>query len=192
MTSSGWLQNFQVRKATFMGLCEELAPSLRSKDTRLRAALMVEKQVAIAVWKLATSDSYRSVANQFGVGKWTAEIILMQVCRAINRILLRRTVTPTLVGGFGQMGFPNCGGAIDDAHIPILAPAHRASKYVNRKGCFSLVLQVLVDHHWCFIDINAGWPGKMHDTRIFRNTGLLRKLQAGTFFPNQIPNRRGS
>ncbi|CAM5107143.1 unnamed protein product [Eretmochelys imbricata] len=48
-----------------------------------------------------------------------------------------------------------------------------------------MVLQVLVDHHGCFIDINAGWPRKVHDTRIFRNTGLFGKLQAGTFSPDQ-------
>ncbi|XP_065420489.1 uncharacterized protein LOC135974940 isoform X3 [Chrysemys picta bellii] len=88
-----WLQNFRMRKATFMGLCEDLAPTLRRKDTRLRAALPVEKQVAIAIRKLATPDCYRSVANQFGVGKSTVGIVLMQVCKAINRILLRRTVT---------------------------------------------------------------------------------------------------
>uniref|UniRef100_A0A8C3HP06 Putative nuclease HARBI1 n=1 Tax=Chrysemys picta bellii TaxID=8478 RepID=A0A8C3HP06_CHRPI len=184
-----WLQNFRMRKATFMGLCEELAPTLRCKDTRLRAALPVEKRVAIAIWKLATPDSYRSVANQFGVGKSTVGIVLMQVCKAINRILLRRTVTlgnvQEIVDGFAQMGFPNCGGAIDGTHIPILAPPHLGSKYVNRKGYFSMVLQALVDHRGRFIDINTGWPGKVHDARIFQNTWLFRKMQAGTFFPER-------
>uniref|UniRef100_A0A8C3H4R0 DDE Tnp4 domain-containing protein n=1 Tax=Chrysemys picta bellii TaxID=8478 RepID=A0A8C3H4R0_CHRPI len=178
-----WLQNFRMRKATFMGLCEELAPTLRRKDTRLRAALPVEKRVASAVWKLATPDSYRLVANQFGVGKSTVGIVLMQVCRAINLILLRRTVTlgkvQEIVDDFAQMGFPNCGGAIDGTHIPILAPPHLGSEYVNRKG--SMVLQALVDHRGRFIDINTGWPGKVHDALempivilgdpvVFRNT----------------------
>ncbi|KAM7177895.1 uncharacterized protein RBU57_001288 [Macrochelys suwanniensis] len=184
-----WLQNFRMRKATFMGLCDELAPTLRCKDMRLRAALMVEKRVAIAIWKLATPDSYRSVANRFGVGKSTAGIVLIQVCRAINRILLRRTMTlgnvHDIVAGFAQMGFPNCGGAIDGTHIPILAPAHLASEYINRKGYFSMVLQALVDHRGRFIDINAGWPGKVNDADIFQNTGLFRKMQSGTFVPDQ-------
>ncbi|XP_053863005.1 uncharacterized protein LOC128825021 [Malaclemys terrapin pileata] len=178
-----------MRKAIFMGLCEELAPTLRRKDTRLRAALPVEKRVAIAIWKLAIPDSYRSVANQFGVGRSTVGIVLMQVCTAINRILLRRTVTlgnmQEIVDSFAQMGFPNCGGAIDGMHIPILAPPHLGSKYVNRKGYFSMVLQALVDHRRCFIDINTGWPRKVHDARSFRNTSLFRKMQAGTSFPER-------
>uniref|UniRef100_A0A8C4YQS5 Putative nuclease HARBI1 n=1 Tax=Gopherus evgoodei TaxID=1825980 RepID=A0A8C4YQS5_9SAUR len=184
-----WLQNFRMRKATFMELCEELAPTLRRKDTRLRAALPVEKRVAIAIWKLATPDSYRSVGNQFGVGKSTIGIVLMQVCRDINRILLRRTMTlgnvQDIVDGFAQMGFPNCGGAINGTHIPILAPPHLASEYINRKGYFSMILQALVDHCGHFIDINTGWPGKVHDAPIFRNTGLFWKMQAGTFSPDR-------
>ncbi|CAM5160762.1 unnamed protein product, partial [Natator depressus] len=184
-----WLQNFWMRKATFTGLCAELAPTMWRKDTRLRAALPVEKQVAIAIWKLATPDSYRSVANQFGVAKSTVGVVLMQVCRAINRILLRRTMTlgnvGDIVAGFAQMGFPNCGGVIDGTHIPILAPAHLASEYINRKGCFFMVLQALMDHRGHFTDIKAGSSGKVHDARIFRNNGLLRKLQVGTFFPVQ-------
>ncbi|XP_065426829.1 uncharacterized protein LOC135976159 [Chrysemys picta bellii] len=181
-----WLQNFWRRKATFMGLCEELAPTLHRKDTRLRA---VKKWEAIAIWKLATPDSYRSVANQFGVGKSIIGIVLMQVCRAINRILLIRTMTlgnvQDIVVCFAQMGFPNCGGAIDGRHIPILAPAYLASEYITWKEYFSMVLEVRVDHRGHFIDINAGWPGKVHDAHIFQNAGLFRKLQAGTFFPDQ-------
>ncbi|CAM4666983.1 unnamed protein product [Caretta caretta] len=141
------------------GLCEELTPTLRRKEMRLSTALTVEKQVAIAMWKLATPDRYRLVANQFGVGKSTVGIVLMQVCRAIDRILLRRTVTlgnvHEIVTGFAKMGFPNSGGAIGGTHTPILAPAHLASKYINQKGYFSVVLQAPLDHCRRFIDINA-------------------------------------
>ncbi|KAM9143899.1 uncharacterized protein ACDP82_007612 [Pangshura tecta] len=184
-----WLQNFRMRKSTFLELCAELAPALRRKDTRMRAALTVEKRVAIAVWKLATPDCYRSVAKQFGVGKSTVGAVVMQVCRAINRLLLRRTVTlgnvQEIIDGFEAMGFPNCGGAIDGTHIPILAPDHLAREYINRKGYFSMVLQALVDHRGRFTDINAGRSGKVHDAHIFQNTGLYRKLHSGTFFPDQ-------
>uniref|UniRef100_A0A8C3J0A7 DDE Tnp4 domain-containing protein n=1 Tax=Chrysemys picta bellii TaxID=8478 RepID=A0A8C3J0A7_CHRPI len=184
-----WLQNFQLRKATFMGQRDELAPALQRKDTRMRAALSLEKGVAIALWKLATPDCYQSVANQFGVGKSTVGLVLMEVCGVINHILLRKTVTlgkmHDIVDGFAQMGFPNCGGAIVGTHIPILAPDHLATDYINWKGYFSMVLQVLVDHRGRFMDTNAGWSRKVHDACILRNTGLFRKLQVGTFFLDQ-------
>ncbi|KAG6927530.1 hypothetical protein G0U57_009716, partial [Chelydra serpentina] len=62
------LRNFRMCKGTFLELCDLLSPVLKHQNTRMRAALTVEKRVAIALWKLAMPDSYRSVANQFGVG----------------------------------------------------------------------------------------------------------------------------
>ncbi|CAM5102211.1 unnamed protein product [Natator depressus] len=180
-----WLRNFYMRRATFMELCDLLSPALKCKDTKMRSALTVEKQVAIALWKLATLDSYRSVGNQFGVGKST----VLQVTNAIIDQLLSRVVTlgnvQTAVDGFNPLGFPNCGGAIDRTHIPILGLDHLGSQYINRKGYFSMVLQALVDHKGHFTNISVGWPGKVHDARIFRNSGLFEQLQEETHFQDQ-------
>ncbi|CAM4645550.1 unnamed protein product [Caretta caretta] len=110
------LQNFRMRKDTFMELCDLLSPALKHMNTKMRAALTVEKQVAIALWKLATPDSYRSVGNQFGVGKSTVGAAVMHVAHTIKDLLISRVVTlgnvQVIVDGFAAMGFPNCGGAI--------------------------------------------------------------------------------
>ncbi|XP_065423512.1 uncharacterized protein LOC135975653 isoform X1 [Chrysemys picta bellii] len=186
---SQWLRNFRMRKGTFMELCDLLSPALKRQNTKMRAVLTVEKRVAIALWKLATPDSYRSVGNQFGVGKSTVGAAVMQVAKAITQVLLRKLVTlgnvQAIVDGFAAMGFPNCGGAIDGTHIPILAPEHQATEYINRKGYFSMVLQALVDHKGRFTNINMGWAGRVHDARVFRNTTLFKGLQQGTYFPDQ-------
>ncbi|CAM5073167.1 unnamed protein product [Natator depressus] len=183
-----WLQNFRMHKAAFQELCKELSPALTHSNAKMRAALTVEKQVAIALWKLATPDCYQSVGNQFVVRKSSVRSAVIQVARAINRLLLRRVVTlgnmQDIVDGFAAMGFLNCGGATDGTHVPILAPDYLAKEYINRKGYFSVVLQALVAHRGHFTDISVGWPGKVHDVRIFRNSRLFRKLQAGTFFPD--------
>ncbi|CAM5107915.1 unnamed protein product [Eretmochelys imbricata] len=186
---SQWLRNFRMRKATFLELCELLSPALKCRNSKMRAALTVEKRVAIALWKLAMPDCYQSVGNQFGVGRSTVETAVTQVASAITDVLLSRVVTlgnvQVILDGFAAMGFPNCGGAINGTHIPILAPDHLGNKYINCKGYFSTVLQALVDHKGCFTDINVGWPGKVHDAHIFRNSGLSEQLQEGTHFPDQ-------
>ncbi|XP_065421097.1 E3 ubiquitin-protein ligase TRIM15-like isoform X2 [Chrysemys picta bellii] len=109
-------------------------------------------------------DSYRSVGNQFGVGKSTVGAAVIQVANTIKDLLVSRVVTlgnmQVIVDGFAAMGFPNCGGVIDGTHIPILLPEHQASQYINRKGYFSMLLQALVDHKGRFTNINVGWPGK--------------------------------
>ncbi|CAM5083473.1 unnamed protein product [Natator depressus] len=186
---SQWLRNFCMCKGTFMELCDLLSPALKHKNTKMRAALTVHKQVAIALWKLAMPDSYQSVGNQFGVGKSTVGVAVMQVANTITELLLSKVVTlgnvQVILDGFAAMGFPNCGGAIDGTHIPILGPDHQDSQYINRKGYFSMVLQALVDHKGCFTNINVGWLGKVHDARIFRNSGLFKWLQEGIYFPDQ-------
>ncbi|XP_065441192.1 probable phospholipid-transporting ATPase IIB isoform X6 [Chrysemys picta bellii] len=185
---SQWLRNYRMRGRELSLNFELLSPALKRKDTRMRAALTVQKRVAIALWKLATPDSYRSVANHFGVGKSTVGVAVMQVANAIVELLLSKVVTlrnvQVIIDGFAAMGFPNCGGAIDGTHIPILGPDHQASQYINRKGYFSMVLQALVDHRGRFTNINVGWLGKVHDACVFRNSGLFRWLQEGIYFPD--------
>nr|XP_048700750.1 uncharacterized protein LOC125634278 [Caretta caretta] len=186
---SQWLQNFCMLKATFLELCELLSSTLKHRNTKMRPALTVEKRVAIALWKLAMPDCYWSVGNQFGVGKSTEGTAVIQVANAITDVLLLRVVTlgnvQVILDGFATMGFPNCGGAIDRTHIPILALDHLANQYINHKGYFSMVLQALVDHKGRFTIISVGWLGKVHDARIFRNSGLFKQLQEGTYFPDQ-------
>ncbi|CAM5106876.1 unnamed protein product [Eretmochelys imbricata] len=174
---SQWLRNFCMRKGTFMELCDLLSPALKRRNTKMRAALAVEKQVAIALWKLAT---HRSVRNQFEVGKSTVGAAVIQVANTITELLLSRIVTlgnvQVIVDGFAAMGLPNCGGVIDGTHIPVLGPDYLGSQYVNCKGYFSMVLQALVDHKGLFTDITMGWPGKVHDARSFRNAALFQQL----------------
>ncbi|XP_065407249.1 uncharacterized protein LOC135972605 [Chrysemys picta bellii] len=150
---SQWLRNFRMRKGTFLELCELLSPALKHKDTRMRAALTVQKRVAIALWKLATPDNYRSVANHFGVGKSTVGVAVMQVANAIIELLLSKVVTlgnvQVIIDGFAAMGFPNCGGAIDGTHIPILGPATRPASTLAERATF----QWCCKHWWTIGDV---------------------------------------
>ena len=65
-----------------------------------------------------------------------------------------------------KWGFPRCFGAIYGSHIPIVAPDESPKDYFNRKGWFSLNIQVLVDSRYRFIDLCIGWPGSVHDARV--------------------------
>ena len=91
-----------------------------------------------------------------------------------------------IVDGFDACwGFPQTAGAIDGTHIPILRPSgDSGSDYYNRKGFYSIVMQALVDYRGIFLDIYLGWPGKVHDARVFSNSSLYAKAQQGTFLPD--------
>lgn len=46
-------------------------------------------------------------------------------------------------------------------------------------------MQAIVEFRGLFIDINIGWPGKVHDARVFANSSCYRKGCSGTMFPNK-------
>lgn len=58
------------------------------------------------------------------------------------------------------------------AHIFQL-PSERGIDYYNRKDFYSIVLQAVVREDLRFIDIFAGFPGKVHDARVFRHSKLF-------------------
>lgn len=77
-----------------------------------------------------------------------------------------------------RCGFPGVVGAIDGTHIPIPAPKseHRVS-YINRHGTASMVMQVVVDYQLRFRDVCTGWPGSVHDARVYRNSPIAGMVE---------------
>lgn len=151
-----WLDNFRMSRSTFDFLRKEMSVRLQRQDTNFRKAITVEKRVAICLWHLATGEDLRSLAWRFGVGKSTVCEIVHDVCDAVVDILLPRIIKwPTgeklrsVIDGFlATWGYPQCAGAIDGTHIPIIAPSESSSDFFNRKGFYSIVLQVVVDHQY--------------------------------------------
>nr|XP_054932629.1 putative nuclease HARBI1 [Dermacentor andersoni] len=68
-------------------------------------------------------------------------------------------------------GFPGVTGCIDCTHIPIKSPGgDDAEVFRNRKGVFSINVQVVSGPELQFFDVVASWPGSVHDSRIFTNS----------------------
>lgn len=66
-------------------------------------------------------------------------------------------------------GFIGVDGAIDCTHIPILNPGgDQGENFRNRKGIFSINVQIVSGPRCEILDIVARWPGSVHDSRIFR------------------------
>lgn len=88
-------------------------------------------------------------------------------------------------------GFAQVAGATDGSHILIIRPDEGASDYHNRKGYYSTVMQGLVDYHGLFMDVCIGWPGKVHDARVFTNSSPYHKGINSTLFPDWKRNLCG-
>ena len=178
--------------ATFEILCGELRPYIQRVNTRFRLSISVEARVAVTVWRLATNVEYRTIAELFGLGRSTVGEIVLETCEVIAKQLLPKYVrVPNhdrlreIVDGFClRWGFPQTLGAIDGTHIPIIKPLDSAADYYNRKGYYSVLMQALVDFRGRFMNVNIGWPGKVHDARVLLNSSLYKDANDGKLFPN--------
>jgi len=77
-------------------------------------------------------------------------------------------------------------GCIDCTHVRIKCPnQEQAMLYVNRKGFYSINVQVVCDAQRRILDIIARWRGSVHDSRIWDSSRLKEefevKLQLCTF-----------
>ncbi len=176
-----WMNNFRMTKRTFNYLCEELHPFLHREDTNLRKAISVRKRVAVALWRLATNSDYRTIGHLFGISKASVCLVVDEFCMTAQDHLLPKYIKMPVGNELHRVieqfktkwGFPQCVGAIDGSHIPVKAPVEFHADYYNRKGWYSIILQGLVDSSYKFIEINIGWPGKVHDARVFANSMLF-------------------
>ena len=69
-------------------------------------------------------------------------------------------------------------GAIDGCHISIRPPSTCPENYINRKQFHSVILQAVCDNDMLITDVYGGWPGSVHDARVFRRSPLHDRLEA--------------
>lgn len=81
-------------------------------------------------------------------------------------------------------GFHKFAGEVHGTHIPVISPEDFPADYYNRKGWHSIIMQGMVNHLGQFMDVYIGWPGRVHDARVFANSALYRKGQDGQLLPN--------
>ena len=78
-----WKEHFWVTQETFEFLCDLVRVKLQKQQTSFRVPVSVEERVGLALWRLATGNSYRSCGLQFGLGKSTAKVICSEFEQAI-------------------------------------------------------------------------------------------------------------
>ncbi|XP_028797791.1 protein ANTAGONIST OF LIKE HETEROCHROMATIN PROTEIN 1 [Neltuma alba] len=190
--AEGFKHFFRVSKKTFEYICSLVREDLISRppsgliniEGRL---LSVEKQVAIALRRLASGESQVSVGASFGVGQSTVSQVTWRFIEAMEERAKHHLKWPD----FNRMedikswfessyGLPNCCGAIDATHIMMTLPAVQTSDdWCDQENNYSMLLQGIVDHEMRFIDIMTGLPGGMSFSRLLKCSGFFRLCENG-------------
>ncbi|XP_077384014.1 uncharacterized protein LOC144022774 isoform X2 [Festucalex cinctus] len=193
-----WMKDFRVSKDTFEYLCYRLGPELEKSDTNYRLCVPLRKRVAVALWKLATNNEYRSISHLFGIGISTVCHCVHNFCTAVEKVLLAEVIRLPCKNKLEDMaahfqtkwGLPQCVGAIDGSHIPIIRPEEYHTEYFNRKGWHSIILQAVVDAKGLFWNVFVG-AGSLHDARVLRLSGLWDLVDRGLLHSQETKNIHG-
>ncbi|KAL5702249.1 Basic amino-acid permease [Ranunculus cassubicifolius] len=185
--AEGFKYFFRVSMNTFEYICSLVRENLISRppsgliniEGRL---LSVEKQVAIAMRRLATGDSQVSVGRAFGVGQSTVSQVTWRFIEAMEERARHHLKWPepeqmeVVKSNFeDSFGLPNCCGAIDATHIIMTLPAIETSDdWCDKANNYSMFLQVIVDDQMRFLDIVTGWPGGMTVCRMLKCSGFYK------------------
>eukprot|EP00250_Pteridium_aquilinum_P000845 c11019_g1_i1 orf=313-1743(-) len=181
---------FRMTRSTFNRICDELGASVAKEDTMLRQAIPVKQRVAVCIWRLATGEPLRLVSKRFGLGISTCHKLVLEVCAAINDVLLPKYVqwpsnerTRIINDEFERMsGISDVIGSMYTTHIPIIAPKVNVAAYFNRrhteknqKTSYSVTLQGVVDTNGVFTDVCIGWPGSLSDEQVLEKSALYQR-----------------
>lgn len=196
-----WREHFRISRNTFQFICNLVRPELTRQDTTMRQAIAVEKRVAVALWRLATGDTYRATGLIFGIGRCTAMKCRDEFCSVLIRKAKHyikfpkgENETRRAIQEFENIStFPQVVGALlDGTHIKITAPRENPNDYYNRKKFHSMILQAVADANYKFIHVSTGYAGSMHDVRALRISSLIDAIDNAEILVSPVkrtPNR---
>ncbi|XP_051198596.2 uncharacterized protein [Lolium perenne] len=153
-----------------------------------------EEALGMFLWTLGSPQSVSQVQNRFKRSKETINRKFAEVLYCVNQLAgdiikpidpLFPTVHERLRDSRFTPHFDGAIGAIDGTHIPVTVPAAHMVNHVGRYGYSTQNVMAVCDFDLRFTSIVAGWPGSVHDTRIFKDT--LFKFEAN--FPHPPPGR---
>ncbi|CAO2149373.1 unnamed protein product, partial [Urochloa humidicola] len=187
VSAEEWVQNmlssrdscydlFRMSPTMFYRLHEVLVESYGLQSTSKSSSI---EALGMFLWMVGGQQSFRTVQHILTRSTGTIHKNFVKVLECLvklsDNILTPRdpefrTIHPKLQEARFHGLFNNCIGAIDGTHIPCIVPSDKVIEYMNRKGKTSQNVMAICDFDMRFIFVNAGWPGSVHDMRVFNDS----------------------
>ena len=194
-----WPNYFRVEKTSFDRICDLVREKMTKEETNMRRTIPLEKRVAIGLYRLASGDTFIRISYAFGIGTSTAHTICSEFEQALTDIRDDHIHFPSNdleisleIDKFEEKyNFPQIAGIVDGSHIPIRAPFTNKVDYYNRKQIYSVNLQVIANADLEILHASVGYPGSIHDARVWRLSGLFFKAERGDILHSPSRDIRG-
>ena len=190
MTDEEFRFNFRVSRVHFWELVvllkDHAAFQRKSSDSRGPLPKEAAHQLLILMKYYGcegSQSSSLSLAGFFGVGKGIIDICRKNALEALLSLEDRTYFWPDaserrLIASRIQEAyfFPNCVGLIDGTLLPLaFRPILHGENYLSRKRFYAIVMLVICDDNSRILYYHLGWPGSVHDNRVWRNCKINRR-----------------
>ncbi|KAL1501014.1 hypothetical protein ABEB36_006419 [Hypothenemus hampei] len=150
------------------------------RERRIPATVIATATVVTAyMWP--SLNSFRDVSDRFHMTKSTLFKVIRRVTYFLSNMSANVITWPNdfekvEIQTHFENSMPGVIGLIDGTHIRIDKPTEDADSYLNRKHYYSIQAQMVCDHQKKIRDIFVGYPGSVHDSRVFRRSPLCETL----------------
>lgn len=174
----------RMDSCSFQSLLIKIKSHSVFQPTGTKPQAPVELQLAIFLRRIGSKDEIFGICSRYGIAEGTVYLYCKRVMIAILSLKHELIKWPTgelrkmVHLGFNKIGgFNNVIGAIDGTHIILgNAPLKQPEIYWNRKKRYSIQCQAIVDHRGVFTDYEIGWPGSVHDAKVYRNSFFYQNV----------------
>lgn len=186
-----WKRHFRMTSSTFHQLLDIIGPAIERKNVGGRNPISVKEIMLISIEYLANNITMRTIAVIYGRSPSCVWKAIECFTKALQRRILDIVQWPEDLKKVEQQfrsraGMPGVVGAIDGCQIRIKAPAETQKDYLNRKFFHSINLLAVSLPDKSFSYVHIGYPGSVHDSRVYRNSSLGRLIRnnPSKLFPN--------
>ena len=164
---------FRMRRSVFYPLLDLLVGRYGLTST---CNMSSKEALALFLWTLGTCQTTDNVADRFEHSRSIISKKFYEVLDCVDRMAGDyiapkdrnfNEVHPKLQQTRYCPHFKDAIGAIDGTHIKVIVPKENEIQHMNRKGYTSQNVMAICDFDLRFTFVVTGWPGSVHDTRVW-------------------------
>jgi hypothetical protein len=193
MTGLAWVQRklgdgkgcyrmFRISPDMFLKLHDLLVQSYGLKSSTKSTSI---EALGMFLWMVGAPQSVRQAEDRFERSLGAISNLFNKVLKCIVKLAtdILKPVDPE----FNKMHprLRNCRnypyfkdriGAIDGTHVPCVVPNDKFMQHLCRKGMATQNVMAVCDFDMRFTFVLAGWPGSVHDIRVFNDATTTYSL----------------